>query len=112
VRRRDTKVAIKVLVKAGPSGAQVRPVTVTGIDSRTHGVTGTYDDTGEAANLNTMSTGLILAGTADPDEWQRLLDAYYAAAQAMTRYQDKHKIEHLPRMVREAVTAKLAAGGS
>lgn len=113
VRRSRTKVAVPFLVKQLPAGGdfRVRRATATGIDGRTRGILAVYDDTGEPANVNSLGAGTVLAADADPDEWERLLNEYHHAAQAMHRYQEAHKVESLHRLVREAVTAELTRQG-
>lgn len=106
VRRWNTRVCIPVLVKGSEN--TVRRVTATGIDTRTRAVIATYDDTGEPAAVPGIGTGTILSGDADPAEWQRLLDEYDRAARAMYKYQQAHKIESLPQLVRQAVRAAVA----
>lgn len=110
VRRYDVKVAIPILVKQGNwnGGYTVRRATATGISARNRGIIATYDDTGEPAEVSAIGTGTILAGDADPQEWQRLLDEYNRAAQAMSRYQQAHKIESLPQLVRQAIREAVA----
>lgn len=109
LRKVNTTVAVPFLTKQGPVNGDytVRRATARGIHARTRAVLATYDDTGEAAQVSALGTGTILAGDADPAEWQRLLNEYNRAAQAMHKYQEEHKIE-LPRAVRDAVRDSLA----
>lgn len=109
-RRYSTEVAIPILVKQGPENGTytVRRATATGISAVTRGVIATYDDTGEEVNASSIGQATILAGDADPQEWQRLLDEYNRAAQAIYKYQQAHKIESLPQLVRQAIREAVA----